>query len=204
MGNTFASLHVLDSDFDTIECALSNCQLDYSRDLEKTGSIDALSNDLKEKNDFSYIETILGFLFDHGNKKREFLCINQNSFISIFSDYIVFENSDYIAQSYFENYDCTVFSVKMFDGDVFSLNVYRKGDLIDSFVVGKNLEDFNLFENNLKKSTIYKSFLSEPIELKSLIKVGDCELISEYLSSVMGISFDIKSVNINNANRFVY
>ncbi|MBQ8574898.1 MAG: hypothetical protein IJ447_02495 [Clostridia bacterium] len=206
MGNTFASIHVLGADMEMVDCALANYQLESSRRFSADFDNNRINTDFLNENDSKQILAVLDLLKKYEMNEEEFFCLNQENFISIFSDFIVFENVDDVAKNYFENFNCIAIAVGLLDGDIFSVNIYKEGELIDGMVIGENLQEFGLTAREIKPDKVEKYFSLNPDEFNEILKLGDCELICEKFSSALNIKLDPKEVNFKNKSveKFVY
>ncbi len=206
MGNTFASIHILGADMEMVDCALANYQLEGSRRFNADLDNGKIETGFLKGNAIKQISAVFDLFEKYGVKEEKFFCLNQEKFISIFSDFFVFENVDDVAKDYFENFNCIAIAVGLLDGDIFSVNIYKEGELIDGMVVGENLQEFGLTPKEINSDSVEKYFSLAPAEFNDILSLGDCELICEKLSSALNIKVDPKEINFKNkgVEKFVY
>ncbi|MBP3327356.1 MAG: hypothetical protein J6L91_00430 [Clostridia bacterium] len=203
MGNTFASLHILNSDFDEVDCALSNYQFEGKKRLEKEG--EALKEKLKsieqKKSKFLQAAMLMDFLKKYKLPKAEFFCKEQGEFISVFSDFFQCENISDIAKEYFESFDCIVVAVAMTD-NVFNLSIYKNGELLDSMAIGDGQDKCNLDGKHLSNQN-GQNYL---IKLEELNAVNNPEEAVDFFTSNINLQIDPKKVNLNDKSvrKYVY
>lgn len=206
MRKSFASIHILGADMDMVDCALANYQLEGSSCFNSDLDSGKIGHGFLKGNAIKQISAVFDLLEKYSVKEEEFFCLNQENFISVFSDFIKFKNVNDVAKEYFGNFDCVVVSVGLLDGEIFSVNIYKEGELIDGMVIGENLQEYGLSAREMKTDTAEKYFSLNPAELNKILKLGNCELICEKFSSALNIKLDPKEIDFksNDIEKFVY
>lgn len=170
MGRKFTSIHVINSNIDEVLSRLWHCQIDWRRKQKDLFRVLREQNKL-DLSTFAEVVSINKSIF--GPKKITFYLVNNNSNISVFSEFFGSQAIKDTIKFWFKGFDKYILIVDYFDDDFLEIQVFKKDKFVTSLVAGCNLEPYELTPAKFDESVISTVFNIQPDEIEKAYNTDD-------------------------------
>lgn len=202
MVKTFSSIHIINADIEEVRSRLAYCQM-YANEF-KPEKLDILKNQMDNmQNTLLKAIQVVKFINKQKEHNIRFYSIERGHNISIFSEYITFDNVFEIAKEFFADLDNYILSLGMIDTKSFRIDVIKNGNKITSLTCDASNEKKETMDFNyqvLKKSGL----LSDVSDLKKILNMNFDEMIRKIESLLeLPLTLNINDIDTNSSNVYI-